>query len=186
MSGVLMLPDASTASSRSRPLRATSCGGPSHCGRATAHTSKAQPASASHLRHVATGAAPSAAAMPSNAYGMRKAAPASSRAGGSMRAINHGSGISTNSQGQANSSMRHPRSGRIRCKRVAHKAANQGDQGDAVVFAMGAERRIDQDAADAAAEVLAAAAGIEVLEPALAGVGGGMRIAQGQPAQEHG
>ena len=55
MSSMLMLPDVSTASSRSRPERGTSSGAPSHCGRAAAKTSSAQPSKASAVRKRGTG-----------------------------------------------------------------------------------------------------------------------------------
>src|SRR5574337_496612 len=179
MSGVLMLPEASTASSKSRPVRATSCGGPNHCGRAAAQTSNAQTANANQRRHDATGAAPAAASRPSSAYGRRKAAPALSRAGDNRRAASHGSGSNKNNQGQANSSMRGSGS-----QRVARESPCQRNEAISVVVGARAKRRVDQNPADAAAEIRAAAARVQIFEPALAGEGRGMRIAQGKPAQE--
>ena len=98
-----MLPEMSTASSRSRPVTGSVTISPTHCGRAAAATSSSQ-------ARLATAASkgffiqPAEVALISPNHGTRSARMPASGAGRSQRRNSSGSGNSTSAHGQASTS----------------------------------------------------------------------------------
>src|ERR1700722_456068 len=149
MSSVLMLPDASTAMSKSRPLRGSDSASPNHCGRAQAATNSVHARIAIIVRHRGVRAAPSDTARSRNANGILNALDESVRAGAIRRETIHGIGNRRNSHGQAHSSM-----SRSFVENGARETSYQRRQRGGVVGWLWPKRRVEQYASDAATEII--------------------------------